>query len=78
LRFGQYLRETRQMHRMPLSQLASCTRISKDTLQDMENHRRMPSYSELQQLAMALRRPEAELLEHAGIVRSLNARPARV
>jgi transcriptional regulator with XRE-family HTH domain len=62
--FGQYLRDTRRAHQLPLSQLAKCVGLSQQALQDMESNRRLPAYPEIQQLAMALRRPEAELLEH--------------
>jgi transcriptional regulator with XRE-family HTH domain len=66
--FGAYLRETRRRHQLPLGQLAACTHLSREALQDLETNRRTPSYAELLQLAMALRRPEAELLERAGLV----------
>ena len=66
--FGRYLRETRRRQQIPLSQLAGRTGISPAGLLDVECNRRQPSYAEVQQLAAALGRPEAEILQSAGFI----------
>lgn len=68
--FGTYLRATRRKHQFTVTRLAACVGLPTRVVQDLESNRRLPSYGELQRLAMALRRPEAELLEQAGIIGS--------
>ena len=65
--FGTYLRAARRKHQFTVTRLASCVGLSTGVVQDLESNQRLPSYAELQHLAMALRRPERELLEQAGI-----------
>jgi transcriptional regulator with XRE-family HTH domain len=66
--FGHYLHETRRRQQIPLNVLAELARIPRETLLDLESNRRGPSYTEVQQLAAALQRPEMEVLERAGII----------
>ncbi len=71
--FGRYLRDTRRSQRLPMSALASQTGISPAGLLDLECNRRGPSYDEVQQLAVALQRTEAEVLREAGFIGSRRA-----
>ena len=72
--FGRYLRETRRRQQLPLSALATQTGISPAGLLDLESNRRGPSYEEVRRLAVALQRPEAELLQQAGFISGRDVR----